>query len=387
MRLGKKILLPILFSLLFSMISLYSDSLSYDMATGTLTDFNVNTKDNPRNPHQYKNGTEVWTKSGFVGRVVYTGPPTTLSFTNTGPDATGTSNNRFYFTYISSSGESYPGRWSEFFLVLRAKGLRHPKEQPSDRQHDFSGINTVVEHPGETITIPHGAGSEEVAVGEEGYNVDGAKDVYNGSNGYKYKYPYTYIWVDVTLIRPQITQGLWTGYYESEITVSTQSLTSHILLLRGKYGWPLVDPPPFYSFGVTKTIADPFPFSELEGRTTTTQALKVAEVSYISSETAATIHFAANAAGTSDPFSFHCEGSSFPYYLAFKATNPNRSVEQAAPGQTFATEIEQVWSPIDSTPSDMHVLQGDLKIYLPDNQVQPAEGVYTATVYCFVTPQ
>ncbi|HRV24175.1 MAG TPA: hypothetical protein P5046_03055, partial [Sphaerochaeta sp.] len=196
-----------------------------------------------------------------------------------------------------------------------------------------------------------------------------------------------YIWVDVTLIRPQITQGLWTGYYESEITVSTQSLTSHILLLRGKYGWPLVDPPPFYSFGVTKTIADPFPFSELEGRTTTTQALKVAEVSYISSETAATIHFAANAAGTSDPFSFHCEGSSFPYYLAFKATNPNRSVEQAAPGQTFATEIEQVWSPIDSTPSDMHVLQGDLKIYLPDNQVQPAEGVYTATVYCFVTPQ
>jgi len=30
---------------------------------------------------------------------------------------------------------------------------------------------------------------------------------------------------------------------------------------------------------------------------------------------------------------------------------------------------------------------GDLKIYLPANQVNPAEGVYTATVYCFVTPQ
>jgi len=381
MRLGKKILLPVLFTLLFSMISLYSDSLSYDMATGTLDDFNVNTRDNPRNPHQYKNGTEVWTKSGFVGRVVYTGPPTTLSFTNTGPDATGTSNSRFYFTSLSSTAH-----WSEFFLVLRAKGLRH-----DNVQHDFSGINTVVEHPEETITILHGGGLEEVAVGEEGYNVDGAKDEYDGSNGYKYQYPYKYIWVDVTLIRPQIlSHNYWylnTGYYESEITVTAQSGISHILRLSGIHRSASGDPPPFYSFGVTKTIDDPFPFSELEGRMTTTQALKVAEVSYTSSNTAATIHFAANAAGTSDPFSFHCEGSSFPYYLAFKATNPNRSVEQVAPGQTFATEIKPVQSPIDLTFLDMHVLVGDLKIYLPANQVNPAEGVYTATVYCFVTPQ
>ncbi|NLZ77654.1 MAG: hypothetical protein GX911_06770 [Spirochaetales bacterium] len=319
----------------------------------------------------------MWKKSGFVGRVVYTGPATTLSFTNTGPTATGTGNNRFYFTSLSSTAH-----WSEFFLVLRAKGLRH-----SGDQHDFSGINTVAEHPGETITISYGAGSEEVAVGEEGYDNTGDKDTYDGSNGYKYRYPYRYIWVDVTLIRPRITSHSWwnlnTGYYESEITVTALSLTSHLLRLSGIYWTASGNPPPFYSFGVTKTIADPFPFSELEGRTTPSQALKVGVVEYTSSATAANIHFAANAEGTSDPFSFHCEDSSFPYSLAFDS---GENIVEVTPGQTFATEIEEIQSPIDSTTSNMHVLEGDLKVYLPD-QVRPASGEYSSTIYCFVTPQ
>jgi len=380
MKSCEKILLLVLFSLLLSMFSLYADCLSYDMATGTLNGFDVYERDNPRNPNQYKNSTEVWEKSGFVGRVVYTGPPTTLSFTNTGPIATGTGNNRFYFTSLSSTAH-----WSEFFLVLRAKGLRH-----SGNQHDFSGINTVVEHPGETITIPYGGGSEEVAVGEEGYNDDGAKDVYDGSNGYKYKYPYRYIWVDVTLIRPRIISHNWlnlnTGYYESEITVTAQSLTSHILRLSGIHRSASGNPPPFYSFSVTKTIDDPFPFSELDGRTTPAQALTVGVSVYSSDNCAANISFAANADGTSDLFYFHGDGLSFRYYLAFDATKPNLPVSPVNLLSVFATEILSVLSPIDLIPRNMHVLEGDLKIYIPV-QVHPADGVYTSTIYCFVRPR
>ncbi len=63
-----------------------------------------------------------------------------------------------------------------------------------------------MEHPLDTITMPYGAGFEEVESGEEGYNIFGTKGTYNGFNGYN-KYPYKYVWMDVTLIRTSNSLG------------------------------------------------------------------------------------------------------------------------------------------------------------------------------------
>jgi len=374
--------LPLLLSGVYEGPTGYSASLSYDPVTGKLIGFDVGVTDNPDYPEWYDgNTTEVWAKSGFIGRIVYTGPATTLSFTNTGPVAAGTQENRFYFTHLSSSSS-----WKEFFLVVRSKGITH-----SGTRIDFSGANRVVEHPLDTITMPFGAGFEEVAVGEEGYNTFGTKGTYNGSNGYKYKYPYKYVWMDVTLIRTANSSSLISGsFYESEITVTAENGTSLTLLLSGEYGAPAGDHPPIYSFGVMKTIADPFPISDLAGRTTPVQALKVGTVTYSSYETAANIHFAADAAGTSDVFLFRNEDNNnikFRYYLAFQATKPNRSLEPVTLAKRFPTETQTVYSPIDYPyrTYTWNYLEGDLKIYLPV-QVNPASGIYTSTVYCFVTP-
>ena len=374
--------LPLLLSGEYEGPAYYSSSLSYDPVTGKLIGFDVGVTDNPSNPTAYDGKKkEEWQRSGFIGRIVYTGPPTTLTFTNTGPIATGTQENRFYFTHLSNQGS-----WKEFFLVVRSKGITH-----SGTRIDYSEVNSIVEHPFDTITMPFGAGFEEVESGKEGYNIFGTKGTYDGLNGYKYKYPYKYVWMDVTLIRTANSSSLISGsFYESEIAVTAESGTSLTLLLSGEHGAPVGDPPSIYSFGVMKTIADPFPMSDLTGRTTPTQGLKVGAVTYSSYETAANIHFAANAAGTSDVFLFRNEDNNniwFRYYLAFQATKPNRPLEQVTLAERFPTATQTVYSPIDYPyrTYTWNYLEGDLKIYLPD-QVNPASGIYTSTVYCFVTP-
>ncbi|HOE89673.1 MAG: hypothetical protein BWY50_01628 [Spirochaetes bacterium ADurb.Bin315] len=360
----------------------HSASLSYDPVTGKLIGFDVGVTDSPSNPTAYDGKqNEVWEKPGFIGRVAYTGPPTTLTFTNTGPVATGTQENRFYFTHLSNQGS-----WKEFFLVVRSKGITH-----SGTRIDYSEVNKVVEHPLDTITMPYGAGFEEVESGEEGYNIFGTKGTYNGFNGYKYKYPYKYVWMDVTLIRTSNSLSLIPdSFYESNITVTATNGASLTLVLSGEYGDPTGYSPSFYSFGVTKTVTDPFPISDLTGRKTPSQALKVGVVTYTSDNTAANIRFAANAAGTSEVFLFTNENNNnirFRYYLAFQATKPNRPLETVTPAKQFPTAVQTVYSPIDYPyrTYTWNYLEGDLKIYLPD-QVNPASGIYTSTVYCFVTP-
>ncbi len=175
-------------------IPLFSAELTYDMATGKISGFDLANPDSPDTPSSYANATEVWQNNGFVGRLNYRGEPTTLTFSNTGSVATGTSNNRFYFTY-DTNGTIKLNRWREFFLVTRVKGLYH-----NGGQHDYSGINTVVANNGGTVAITQGAGPEVVASGQAGFNSSGAPGTYNGSNGFKYKYKYQYIWVDVTVI-------------------------------------------------------------------------------------------------------------------------------------------------------------------------------------------
>ncbi|NLZ77651.1 MAG: hypothetical protein GX911_06755 [Spirochaetales bacterium] len=361
----------------------HSPSLSYDPASGSYTGFDIGVPDNPSNPNAYNTMKEVWRRSGFIGRVVYTGPPTSFSFTNTGPEATNPPTpSRFYFTRPSD-----PSSWKEFFLVIKPMGITHD----GSRIEIHKNNNEVVEHPNDTITLLDGAGFEEVGVGQYGYSANGTGG-YRVGDLFKYKYPYKYIWMDVTLIRTANSSDLVSdSSYHSDITMTADSGPSLPLLLSGKYE-DADDPPSFYSFRVMKTVPDPFPISDLAGRTTPAQGLKVGAITYSSYKTIADIHFAANAAGTPEDFYFRHEDDTnlkFPYHLAFQPTRPIGSIEQVNSGSRFRTASQTVYSPIDyPSPSHTHTLnylEGDLKIYLP-TEVKPASGLYTSTVYCFVTP-
>lgn len=358
-----------------------AQSLSYDISTGTLTDFNLSISES-NTPGSYANGTEVWNLSGFVGRILYTGPPTTMTFSNSGPVASRTMNNRFYFTYLDSNGTSNTNSWKEFFLVVRAKGMRH---EGADAQHDFSQVNTVIANEGESVSIPYGAGSERVEVGQVGYASSGEQGVYDGSNRYAYLYPYRHIWVDVTVIRTYASRRLKTGYYESHIMVSATGGSSYLLQLAGKYGYPWYSAPPSFYFKLEKTIEDHFPFSLLQTKNSVADALAVGTCTYHSEETAATIRFSSDREGTSDLYLLRSSsGEFFRYYLAFQSTNPSSATVAVTASTRFPTTLCSIHSVIDGSLHQMHVLEGMIKMYVPAH-LYPLAGNYTTTIYCHVT--
>ncbi len=114
-----------------SSLLLFAGELTFDTSTGKIYGFDLSTADNPTNPNSYINTARIWEKHGFVGRIVYRGQPTVLSFANSGMTATETSNNMFYFIH-KAGGVLQVDKWREFFLVTRVKGLRH-----NDTQDDF----------------------------------------------------------------------------------------------------------------------------------------------------------------------------------------------------------------------------------------------------------
>lgn len=217
---SQKILVMILFiGFILIPTLLFSSELTYDMATGKITEYDLANPDNPDTPTSYANATEVWTKDNFVGRLNYQGDPTTLTFNNTGEVATNTpSNTKFYFTY-DTNGSIKRGRWREYFLVARAKGLYH-----DGTQHDFSGTNAVVANNGGSVAITQGAGPELVLSGQPGYNSSGVLGTYDGNNDYKYTYKYQYIWIDLTIILTSNKKNLQKGYYKTQFTVSSTTL-------------------------------------------------------------------------------------------------------------------------------------------------------------------
>ncbi|NLZ77652.1 MAG: hypothetical protein GX911_06760 [Spirochaetales bacterium] len=357
--------------------------LLYDPAeNGKLTDFEVGALDDPSDPSGYNNPTEVYNNSGFIGRIAYSGPPTTFTFTNTGPKPNITPSDRFYFTRLSDTNS-----WREFFLVVRSKGITHNgKNRP-----DLYGINKVVVTSGNSITIDVGAGFEEAQVGQTGYDSAGNEGTYTGANEFMYKYRYKYVWMDVTLIRTANGLGslVSNSFYESYITVASDSGASLALALSGKHETS-GNTPPIYSFGVTKTVPDPFPISSLIGRTTPATGLKVGMIDYSSGTTKADIYFAADSNGSPTDFYFEHKNNdniTFSYCLAFQPTSPIGSLQQVLPTTSrFRTSEQTVPSPIDSNRTyAWHHLKGDLLIYLPE-MVKPASGLYKSTIYCFVSP-
>jgi hypothetical protein len=365
-------------------IPLFSNALTYDIATGTLRDFAINYADNPDDPSAYMNSTPVVDHPGFLGRLIYTGEPTQLTVFNHGPTTGGS---RFYFTGLDWSGQSNTNYYREFFLVARAKGLRHGSP---GTQHDFSQINTVVTGPGQMINIPYGAGDETVQVGELGYNAQGQQDVFTGSNEYQYLYPYRYIWIDLTIIRTSnANRSFWITYYESLLWIQSSEEASVLLTLSGEdYRWIVWGQhPESYAFSIEKTVEDGFPFSWLQQASTIYNALEIAKVIYRAEDSAASIRFASDAGGNQAQFFFRNQyGDVFPFSLAFDASKPNLTVVPITTSQTFETVVQSVTSPLDGNSThQMHVLEGSVLAYLPIYQ-DPPMGLYTSTVYVFVEP-
>ena len=63
---------------------------------------------------------------------------------------------------------------------------------------------------------------------------------------------------------------------------------------------------------------------------------------------------------------------------------PDRAVLPITATSEFATASQTIYSPIDSSSHQLHVLEGDIQMYLP-YAVDPCEGIYTSYIYCFVT--
>lgn len=366
--------------------SLLAGELTYDMATGKISGFQLTNPTIPFSPISYENSTEVWQTDGFVVRLNYRGDPTTLTFTNTGPEARFTTFNRFYFTY-NTDGTSRRNRWREFFLVTRCKGLYH-----NGNQHDYSGENSVVAYNEGTVAITKGAGPEEILSGEHGYNLIGEFGLYDGSNGYKFKHTYQYIWVDITIILTDQTRpedDLVNGYYITEFTATDPTGLSYTLNLLGENPPLSGTPPSSFYFGIEKTIAHIFPFEELRYKNSMTNSLKVGTVRYFSLTDSVIIEFSSRRNRKRTNFRFTSdEGNPVqycPYYVVFDPTVPNDGATPIdAQGIEFGSIETYAVSPIDGRLTYSNILEGDICIYV-DANCFPMAGMYQSTIYCFIT--
>ncbi len=371
----------ILAILLFCSSVVFPASLTYDRATGNLDGFAVNISDSPNYPGGYTNSTEVWSKTGFIGRLLYQGEPSTFTFTNIGPVASYTTNNRFYFT-LNNNGNPNTGVWREFFLVTRAKGITH-----GGSQYDFSAVNSVIANNSDSFTLNVGAGAEPATVGETGYDTNRNSGIYNGSNAFRYKYPYSVIWIDVTIIRTTSARSSTTrGYYESHIQITTGGGLSHTLYLGGMYNpRSSHSEPNAYAFSIEELYTTAFPFTELENKNSAATSMEVATIKYVSHVDQAEISIASNAAGTAAAFYFTSpDGLYFPFKVAYDAVVPNLApVEITTMNNSFTTVSTTVTSPVGGDYT-ANRLEGKIRLFVPAN-TNPAEGIYSSTIYILVT--
>lgn len=382
----------ILFSLFSLSLLSAVTSLIYDQATGKLDGFNVRRVPDKSNPNDYKNSTEVWNTDGYVGRLAYTGPPTTFTFCNNGLFPEGSNNNRFYFIYNNKNPN--PKRWREFFLVTRAKGFFHDKVNGKYVEHDFSGVNTVIENCGGTYELPVGAGSQTVGEGEFGYN--GAGEFDKNTNGtHPYRYRYRVIWIDITQINtPKCTWSVLpnAGYYESRIMISTDSGGMLALNLGGQYlasSELIYEQPHIHVFNVDKIYIKPIRFNEIQWRHTPQDALEIATIRYMSTVHKAKITISSDSAGNTASFFFKAKNSnaSFPFHLAYQCTlNPgNPPVDITPTSKTFISQELTLPSPVNPDENQMlHRCDGQILLYVNPGTVPVVADVYSSEIYVVV---
>lgn len=367
-------------------IPLAARSLTYDQATGKLDKFNVHAVPKKSNPSDYTGSAEHWDNDGYIGRLVYLGPPTTFTFTSGAPHAIGTSNNRFYFTL--NNGTPKLDTWREYFLVVRAKGLNH-----HGSQDDFTQMSTVIAQSGNSYTIAHGAGSDTVEENASGYNAQGQSGI-NKNGSHPYKYPYRAIWIDVTQINTNNrTWGSFPtgGYYESHINITAACGVMIALNLSGQYLPVAWDTKPMVNtLAVDKIYDQPIPYSNLQWRTSASTALDIATIRYISTIDKAKVTISSDAAGIGTDFKFSAtQGTaSIPFKLLYQSTVNNLAptlIDQN--NKTFNTSQITVTSPIDNASYKQHELVGKIKLYMNPQPNPPAAGYYSSTIYVIVARQ
>ncbi len=367
-------------------------SLTYDKATGKLHDFRVRPVPSLSHPNDYKNSHEVWNTDGYIGRLAYTGPPTTFQFCNDGLFAEGSNNNRFYF--IHNNKDPNPKRWREFFLVTRAKGFFHDKVNGKYVEDDFSGINAVIENCGGTYELPVGAGSQTVGEGEYGYNGAGVYDK-NTNGSHPYLYRYRVIWIDVTQINtPECTWSVLPnpGYYESRIMISTDSGGMLALNLGAQYlatTETIYDRPHINVFSVDKIHLTPIRFNAIQWRHIPEDALEIATIRYFSTIDKAKITVSSDSAGNGASFFFQAKNSnaSFPFHLAYQCTlNPeNDKVVITPSSKTFKSQLIELPSPVNPDDKyDLHRCEGQILLYVNPGTMPTVADVYSSTIYVVV---
>lgn len=365
-------------SALLLSLPLAGATLSYDQASGSLTGFSVSRNDNPNTPNKYKNKTEVWSKKGYIARLLYVGEPTVFTFSNVGPVATG-GGSLFYFTHTDKTH-----RWREFFLVLRAKGRYH-----NGGQHDYNNINFVIEANNGTYTLTEGAGDELVAIGSYGYDTAGNGGIYASGNNYKYRYKYSHIWIDTTMIHTANNGWLALtpdpGYYISNIGIFTANGLNLNLNLQGYYLTVGYTEPFTYSFGIDRIFSSPIPYHQIKDINSLANALEIATINYISMKHKARITVASDSGGIFTDFCFvSTTGETFPYRLAFKPTVPAaNAIEITASDCAFESEAIPQTSPLGETTTSQR-LEGKIKIFTPVDTTTPLSGVYSSTIYFII---
>ena len=392
----------LLLLVILSLTSVSANSLVYETSTGSLVGFRLDQNNSSNNPevspnlipnYQYVNN--LRNTAGHLGVYVYQGDPVTLTVSQLSPIPTGVSGPRFFFTRIGFYGGQDETSWKEYFLAVRMFGQRH--NLTSD---DFLGVNILLEESGDQFSIPHGAGTDTVAVNEQGYDENGNLGTFDGSNGFIYRYPYRYVYLELTAIRTtreNALGSLFVEYYYSSTIQITGNGVSNSLSYEGEVsslGWWSGTNPDSFAFGIERVAPEYIPFTDLINKTTLSNSYLAGYVSYNSPDTSGTVGFFSDPAGTVTDFTFYSTVAgvpvTIPYHVIFdpviSGNTSSPSIVSSA-NNMFSTDYRRVSSVISNTSNRENVLTGDIRIILNPglSAVSFPAATYSSTIYAIFT--
>lgn len=369
--------------------TLFAAELVYESASGKTYGFDLSSPDANTTPSFYRNTPTMWQTyaDGFVGRLRYQGPETVVTLTQTAPFAQGTSNNMFYFTYVTE-GNARVDVWREYFIVTTVKGLLHNKEQDP-----FVGRNTIIDTNGSGVPITASSGSATWPLFQGGIHpgfTSGGTSGYKtwGSDVFKYKHKYQYTWVDIVIIKRNQTRPavLPIGSYTSGFTATTSEGLTHSFALFGTNSQGSSSHN--YFFEIVGVVPKYFPYEMLKDKNSVQNSLHVANLSYYSLSDPVQLRIASDAGGTAASFKLYSPGvPPIPFEVVFTSTVPQRAPEHiTSPNTAFSSVNKVEYSPIDGQNMQANFLDGKLQIFVSPNTM-PMAGSYSGNIYCLLTQQ
>ena len=363
---------------------LHASELYFDIASGRIQGFNLSQVDNNTIP------SEIWLANGYVGRIVYSGPATTLTFDQAAPYPVGTPiPPKFYFIYIAG-GNFNSLIWSEFSLAGKLRGTTHE----STNHIDISNQPTIIDFANGTMSMKS-AGSETWAKKDENvpgfdkYGNPGTKQKNNLT--YQYKQQYATIWMDLIILRrDQAHQdSIPNGLYESNFTISTGSNAGGLVLTL--YGEKSSGTIQDFLFSVENVGPSSIPFDTLLASNTISNAYLVGKITFLyntlsSLPSPPSITIASNNGGSSTAFTFTSPGAlPIPHGVAFQSLIPSQSRTHITPStKTFTSQSTSQTSVIDNRTNYTYSLEGNVLFFLPNNTL-PVSGSYSSTIYCILS--